>query len=137
MNNNIYLYILSIFIFSSSLTFSQNLYVQNPSFEGPSGPGIVPAPWTPCMPGQSPDTQPAWWGVNLAPSDGTTYLGLVHDVLGNWQEGASQQLINEISGLPEPMQAGENYEFSIDLSGDQADMFNRSEERRVGKECER
>ena len=46
MNNNIYLYILSIFIFSSSLTFSQNLYVQNPSFEGPSGPGIVPAPWT-------------------------------------------------------------------------------------------
>ena len=124
MNNNIYIYILSIFIFSSSLTFSQNLYVLNPSFEGPSGPGIVPAPWTPCMPGQSPDTQPAWWGVNLAPSDGSTYLGLVHDVLGNWQEGASQQLINEISGLPEPMQAGENYEFSIDLSGDQADMFN-------------
>ena len=124
MKNNNICFLLSIFIISSSLIFSQNLYVQNPSFEGPAGPGIVPAPWTPCMPGQSPDTQPAWWGVTLAPSDGTTYLGLVHDVLGNWQEGASQQIINEISGLPEPMQAGENYEFSIDLSGDQADMFN-------------
>ena len=122
--NKRYLFYLSIYILSSfSIIFSQTLSVQNPSFEGVPNPGIVPVPWVPCMPGQSPDTQPAWFGVTLAPSDGATYLGLVDDAMG-WQEGASQQLINENTGIPEPMQAGENYQFTIDLSGDQADMFN-------------
>ncbi len=122
--NKRYLFCLCIYILSSfSIIFSQTLSVQNPSFEGVPNPGVVPAPWVPCMPGLSPDTQPAWFGVTLAPSDGATYLGLVDDAM-TWQEGASQQLINETTGIPEPMQAGENYQFTIDLSGDQADMCN-------------
>lgn len=85
------------------------LSVQNPSFEGTPQAHVTPPPWGICMPGQTPDTQPGSWGVTLAPTNGSSYLGLVHDVPGNWQEGASQQLSSA-------MQAGVTYTFTIDLA---------------------
>ena len=98
------------------LSFGQNLVVQNPSFEGPTGPGITPAPWFTCMSGQTPDTQPGIWGVDLPASDGATYLGFVHDPAINWQEGATQELVDEADQTtPLPMTAGTNYQFTIDL----------------------
>ena len=99
------------------LTFGQNLWVDNPSFEGPPGDGITPAPWLTCMGGQTPDTQPGLWGVNLPASDGDTYLGFVTYVNMPWQEGASQELLNETTLTPEPMTAGTNYQFTIDIAG--------------------
>ena len=107
---------LSFFILSSfNMLFSQNLAVQNPSFEGPLGPHITPPLWGICMPGQTPDTQPGSWGINLVPADGISYLGLCGNSSG-WDEGASQELRNELTGNPETMQAGITYQFSIDVS---------------------
>lgn len=82
------------------------LEVINPSFEGPRGAHITPAPWSTC--GITPDTQPGSWGVNLPPSNGNSYVGFVNGG-ANWLEGASQQLSGN-------MQAGVPYEFTIDMA---------------------
>ena len=82
------------------------LEVVNPGFEGPPGQHITPAPWSTC--GITPDTQPGQWGVTLPPSQGSSYVGFVYGS-ASWQEGASQAL----SGS---MQAGVQYDFTIDLS---------------------
>ena len=102
------------------LCFGQNLVVQNPSFEGPIGPGITPAPWFTCLNSQTPDTQPGLWGVDLPPSDGNSYLGFVHQPAITWQEGASQELLNESTSNPQPMIAGNSYQFTIDITGFEA-----------------
>lgn len=81
----------------------------NPSFEGTPGPNLTPAPWTECMPGQTPDTQPGSWGVTLPATNGSTYLGLVAEPSANWQEGASEQ-------LGTPFLAGVSYTFTVDLA---------------------
>ena len=109
--------LISLFVLSScNILFSQNLAVQNPSFEGPPGPHITPPLWGICMPGRTPDTQPGIWGVSLPPSDGSSYLGMCHEQSSSWQEGASQELRNELTGNLEPMQAGVTYQFTIDVS---------------------
>lgn len=104
------------FIFQVNIIISQTLSVQNPSFEGTPAPHITPNLWGICMPGVTPDTQPNIWGVNLSPTDGDSYLGMCHQQQPYWQEGASQQLLNENTGDPEPMQAGVEYQFEIDVS---------------------
>ena len=109
--------IISIFFNKSIFNFSK-LTVQNPSFEGNSGNWYVLLPWEIfCKNGQTPDTQPGWFDVNIAPSDGATYLGLATDHFTDWQEGASQELLNATTLNPEPMQAGETYNLTIDLRG--------------------
>src|ERR1041385_3314818 len=77
------------------------LTVQNPSFEGPPplSTGITPAPWSACG---TPDMQPYFYGITLPATDGNSYIGLVHHVSVNWQEGVSEPL----SG---PMTAGVPY----------------------------
>lgn len=89
------------------------LTVQNPSFEGTPAPHVTPSPWNNCMNGQTPDTQPGSWGVNMPPTNGNTYLGLVHQVSASWQEGASEPL----SG---PMVAGVQYTFTMDIANSSA-----------------
>ncbi len=81
----------------------------NPSFEGTPQPHVTPGPWSVCMPGQTPDTQPGSWGVTLPPTNGSSYLGLVHQVSASWQEGACEQLST-------PFVSGTNYSFTIDLA---------------------
>jgi len=81
----------------------------NPSFEGTPGANLTPAPWTECMPGQTPDTQPGSWGVTLPASNGSTYLGLVAEPSANWQEGASEP-------LGTPFLAGVMYTFTVDIA---------------------
>ena len=98
------------------MLFSQNLVVQNPSFEGAPAQHITPPLWGVCMPGVTPDTQPGIWGVSLPPSDGSSYIGMCHEQSGSWQEGASQELLDALTGNSEPMQAGETYHFTIDVS---------------------
>ena len=106
------------------IALGQNLWVQNPSFEGLPGNGITPAPWETCMDEQTPDTQPGIWGINLPASDGNTYLGFVHTPqlatatgIVNWQEGASQELLNASTLTPEPMISGTTYALTIDIAG--------------------
>jgi gliding motility-associated-like protein len=51
--------------------------VNNASFEGTPQMGIPPAPWFPCNPSSSPDTQPGSWGVTTSASNGNTFISLV------------------------------------------------------------
>jgi len=104
-------FILFIFITINLFSFSQcqnltPLEVVNPSFEGPRGPHITPAPWNTC--GITPDTQPGSWGIGLPPSNGNSYVGFVNGG-SSWLEGASQQLSGN-------MQANVPYQFTIDLA---------------------
>ena len=85
------------------------LTVLNPSFEGTANPHVTPPSWDICMPGVTPDTQPGSWGITLPSSNGSTYIGLVHQVSASWQEGASQTLSS-------PMIAGTTYNFTLDLA---------------------
>ena len=87
---------------------------QNPSFEGPVGDNLTPAPWTKCMPlsgggSQTPDTQPGSWGVTLPPTNGNSYIGLVHEPSTGWQEGASEPLST-------PFVSGVTYSFTVDVA---------------------
>ncbi|MBI4647997.1 MAG: PKD domain-containing protein [Bacteroidia bacterium] len=85
------------------------LTIENPSLEGTPAPHVTPPTWDICMPGTTPDTQPGSWGVDLAPSNGSSYVGFVHQLSGSWQEGAGQTLSgNMVAGLP--------YSFTIDLA---------------------
>src|SRR5436305_14439820 len=88
--------LLLLFLTSGNL-FSQCVPIPpinfiNPSFEGTPQPHVTPGPWSVCMPGQTPDTQPGSWGINMPPTNGSTYLGLVHQPSTGWQEGAAEQL---------------------------------------------
>ena len=81
--------------------------VVNPSFEGPTGANLTPAPWVICT--NTPDTQPCYGGV-LSPSNGNSYIGITaYYPNGNIYESFSQQLSQNFS-------AGQAYTFSIDLA---------------------
>ena len=106
-------------VFFLAVFISQRAYSQcatpptiafvNPSFEGTPQAHVTPGPWSICMSGQTPDTQPGSWGVNLPPTNGNSYLGLVHQSSTGWQEGACEQLSS-------PLVAGTSYSFTIDLA---------------------
>lgn len=89
-------------------THAQGVF-QNPGFEGPSAPHIVPAPWNACY--GSPDTQPGQWGFTQPPSEGNSYISMLQGgaSAGSYNEGASQQLVP-------CLQAGTEYQFNIDIA---------------------
>jgi hypothetical protein len=100
---------LSCFCFTLA-TAQTTVTFQNPSFEGTPGTANAPPPyWNACLPGYTPDTQPGVWNITLPPSQGNSYLGLVHQISGSWQEGVSQMLTT-------PLTAGTSYAFTIDLA---------------------
>ena len=106
---------LIIFILLPILTHAQ-LTVINGELEGfPPQAGVVPFPWTTCMPIVgggfcTPDTQPGVWGITTPPSEGTSYAGIAHRTSDGWQEGFSQELSS-------PMIAnGCSYVFTVDLA---------------------
>lgn len=89
---------------------AQVIQFQNPSFEGtPGTPHVTPPLWDICQPGMTPDIQPGVWGVTLAPSNGSSYIGLCNQISGSWLEGANQALLN-------PLVSGTTYSFFIDLA---------------------
>ena len=94
--------------------YDQRVSLQNPSFEGHAAQSLVPRPWFDCgninFPSESPpDTHPGgFWEVLAPPADGNTYLGMVARDNESW-ESVSQK-------LPEYLEAGNCYAFSIKLS---------------------
>ncbi|MDX2249561.1 MAG: hypothetical protein SF052_22445 [Bacteroidia bacterium] len=87
--------------------------IQNPSFEGPRGPSVIPWGWEPCGQGSTPDTQPGSWYVNTPPSGGESYLSMICRGKGvpypdKWE--TCQQR------LEQPLEAGGCYRYSIDLA---------------------
>ncbi len=81
----------------------------NFSFEGVPQMHVQPSPWIECMSGETPDTQPGIWGINLPPTHGSSYLGLVCTPSYNWHEGVSQQLSS-------PLVAGLSYKLILDIA---------------------
>lgn len=84
----------------------------NPSFEGTPGIGRCPPSWEPLAEHSTPDTEPLSCDPFSA-SHGETYLTLVTRGSGRAQEGTAE---NVITGLTEPMIAGQFYRLSIDLA---------------------
>lgn len=101
--------VIALIIFTNSAfsQCSQALWT-NPSFEGPTPaqPHVLPPNWSNCN-GTTSDTQPGNWGVNLPPTNGSTYIGLV--AAPGWQETASQ-FINPC------LTAGTTYTFTVDMT---------------------
>ncbi|HEY0272977.1 MAG TPA: SprB repeat-containing protein, partial [Chitinophaga sp.] len=89
-------------------TCGQDIYLQNPSLEGPPAIGKVPPGWNEC--GNTPDTQPqqvVYCGITLPASAGKTYAGLLCTTY--LEEGLSQQLAT-------PLKAGVTYTISFDMA---------------------
>lgn len=103
------IFVFTLFIHHAFSQCGTILTVNNPSFEGTPQAHVTPPGWDICMPGLTPDTQPGSWTITLAPSNGGSYIGLVHDPSISWQEGAGQT-------LSAPMVAGMQYRFTIDLA---------------------
>ena len=85
----------------------------NPSFESIPKEGIAPDGWQGCHRFSTPDTQPGFWEVSTAPSDGFSYIGLVtRGNLGpfaNENEDVQTQLLK-------PFVKDKTFELSIDLA---------------------
>ncbi|WP_167019194.1 gliding motility-associated C-terminal domain-containing protein [Chitinophaga sp. Cy-1792] len=96
--------IVVIALFYCHTVSAQDIGIANPSIEGPPRAGNVPYPW---LRFRSPDTQPGFYGISLAPSDGKTYAGFING--HRWEEGILQL-------LPTPMQSGTTYQLSFDLA---------------------
>ena len=94
--------------FIPTLLFSQDIWIENASFEGEPQDATMPQRWHSCKKGSTPDILPGFWGVNLRPYDGDTFLGLITREDGSY-EAIGQQ-------LAAPLKANECYTFSIRLA---------------------
>lgn len=84
---------------------AQQIPLNNPSLEGRTGKGLVPASWE--VADGTPDTQPGIFEIKLAPSAGSSYVGM-HSGKG-FLEGIAQQ-------LGRPLQPDTTYICSFDLA---------------------
>jgi outer membrane protein OmpA-like peptidoglycan-associated protein len=114
--------LLSILLFSGAICaqYDDVIELRNPSFEGIPHKGVPTADnigikgWYDCGELQFRNESPAdlhpirAWEVELGPSEGNTYLGLVVRDNDSW-ESVSQR-------LPAPLELGKCYSFSIDMS---------------------
>ncbi|HMQ47691.1 MAG TPA: gliding motility-associated C-terminal domain-containing protein [Saprospiraceae bacterium] len=105
------LIIVFLLSFQFSYTVGQEL-LSNPSFEGSSQVGSPPDPWVNCGIKSSVDTQPDSWGVESAPSDGLTYIGLSArtEVDGSVEK---EEAVGQ--SLSQPILPGQYYQLRFDL----------------------
>ena len=111
-SNSIVKLTLFIFLlFGAKTSYSQ--IISNMSFEGPQKENVPPQGWEPCNQFSTPDTQPGFWEVRKAASDGNTFLGLVtRGNLGpfaNNNEAVQTQLLTSLK-------RGKASDFTLDLS---------------------
>ena len=66
-----------VLVFFSFFSNGQQFLLKNASFEGTAHDAVMPAHWMACKAGSTPDILPGFWDVNLDPSDGETYVGLI------------------------------------------------------------
>ncbi|MEM1123000.1 MAG: hypothetical protein AAGJ18_21325 [Bacteroidota bacterium] len=91
-----------------TFAFSQDLRLENASFEDEPQDATMPQRWHSCKKGSTPDILPGFWGVYLEPYDGDTYVGLITRPDGSY-EVIGQKLV-------EPMKGMECYSFSMQLA---------------------
>ncbi|MFB6257983.1 MAG: hypothetical protein ABEH38_04755 [Flavobacteriales bacterium] len=88
-------------------------YLPNPSLEGEPREDEPPPDWEPCKENSTPDTQPGFWEVTQAPSEGESYVGLVtRGDLGPYAK-ATEDVGTE---LREPLRPDSCYRLLVDLS---------------------
>lgn len=83
--------------------------IRNPSFEDDApAQSKVPRGWQSYTAGSTPDILPGAWGIQFAPQDGKTCVGLV-----TREDGTSEDIAQV---LPESLKGGTCYTFSIHLA---------------------
>lgn len=90
------------------LSFTQDIRLENASFEDEPDDATMPQRWHSCKKGSTPDILPGSWGVYTEPYDGDTYLGLITRPDGTY-EVIGQKLTN-------PLKEKECYSFSVQLA---------------------
>ena len=115
--NNFWGFILALFFIIITST-AQAQFFENPSLEGNNTfSSSLPYYWTPCTVNATPDTQPGSWGINLYPSDGDTYMGLV--AIGTYADTShyrNRTYEDAQTKLVQPFLKNRNYEFDLDLA---------------------
>ncbi|MBK7935688.1 MAG: hypothetical protein IPJ82_00700 [Lewinellaceae bacterium] len=97
-----------LFLLGKPPVSGDTIPIRNPSFEDEPGASKSPKGWQSFSPGSTPDVLPGAWGVQFAPQDGRTCVGLV-----TREDGTSEDIAQ---GLPEPLKADSCYSFSIYLA---------------------
>lgn len=104
---------LSLAFFVLAVSYAHAQVISNMSFEGAPRQDYPPDGWSPCNSYSTPDTQPGFWEVQKAPSDGDTYLGLVtRGDLGPYAhttEAVETRLLK-------PLLKGSTYQLRLDLA---------------------
>lgn len=90
------------------LCFTQNIRLENASFEDEPQDATMPQRWHSCKKGSTPDILPGFWGVYLEPYDGESYVGLIT------RQDGSYEVIGQ--RLPSPLEALECYSFTVQLA---------------------
>lgn len=104
---------IAIVFFAFALFAQAPITLENPSFEGTPGPGLLPIGWENCGPAEEspPDTHPNdmppyhFFSVRTRPYDGYTFLGMAVRESGT-REAISQR-------LSAPLEGGRRYMFSV------------------------
>jgi hypothetical protein len=111
MKNNWLLLLPLWFMMPQQATFpgqtADKIYFRNPSFEDAPRASASPKGWHTSTPGSTPDILPGAWGIDLAPQDGKTCVGLV-----TRNDGTAE---NIAQALAEPLEGGACYTFSVYL----------------------
>ena len=96
-----------LFTLIAVLGFSQQIQLKNASFEGKPKDAKMPAHWSSCKAGSTPDILPGFWDVNLAPSDGQSYMGLIT---------REDKTYESIGQRIQTLKKSNCYAFSVDLA---------------------
>lgn len=111
--------ILSFILIFSFISNNYSQSFSNPSLDGNAGTtAAVPPNWILVKNsqnniyalglGSSPDILPGSWGVNILPSDGNAYVGMICRSNGTWESMGHQ--------LTDTLQAGKCYNFTMDFN---------------------
>ncbi len=106
-----------LMLFTPLLALAQP-QLSNPSFEGPPGIGTLPSGWFFCFNLSTPDTQPGFHDVDLPPTDGSSYLGLVGrgGITVPYGLAYNGTVEDARTLLSSPLEAGVFYKLEIDLA---------------------
>ncbi|MEM7105450.1 MAG: hypothetical protein AAF502_20100 [Bacteroidota bacterium] len=92
-----------------SIAISQaQIKLSNSSFEGIPKDATTPLGWDPCGMNSTPDILPGHWGVERAPADGKTFIGLITREDNTWEYIGQN--------LNQSLKANECYTFSAEIA---------------------
>ncbi len=104
-----FILLLGTLVLTASFDYSiQRIRLENPSFEDIPKDATTPRGWNACGKYSTPDILPGFWGVEMKPAHGKTFIGLIVREDNSW-EYISQQ-------LKQPLRRAGCYRFNISLA---------------------